>query len=413
MAKNKLMILGASPFFKDAYEYANFNNIYTVAIDQKNKDYAICKNIANKSFEISTQDYKALSEIILNESINGIYVGASETNMPIAIQLSEEFNIPFYCSERLWNIATNKRVFKEMCMKYEINVTPFFNINIENYLSEANTIPYPVVTKPVDNNGSTGITICNNSLEFISGFMKAYNNSISNDVLVEKYINMDSTIIHYTMINGKAYFSGMSDKISRKISSEGAPVMALQYFPSNNQKLFFNEYEKKVSYMLESEGFKNGPIWIEAFSDGKDLIFNEMGYRFGGSMTYHPVEYFTGLNQISLLINHTLNNSEKSFQYDLKNTNKIYCIAPIHIYPGTIMKVSGLDDLNQIDGFHALAQCHVEGDLIESSGNVHQVFCYLHLLADSKGEINAIIDDILNHISVKNTENDDMLFRII
>ena len=299
-----------------------------------------------------------------------------------------------------------------MCRKYGIPITPFYDVTKKNYIQISTKIEYPVVTKPVDNNGSTGITICNNEEEFLNGYRKAQKNSETEDVLVEKFMPYNSVIIHYTMVNGKAYFCGMSDKISKKISDTSGPVMALQCFPAENQQLYIEKLDEKVKYMFEHEGFSEGPIWIEAFTNGKDFVFNEMGYRFGGSMTYHPVKYFTGIDQISFMMKQTLNEKNTVNTYQLKTDGQLYCIAPIHICAGKIEKIIGLDSVKTDKNIYALVQCHVSGDEITESGTVSQVFSYLHIVCDTKNEINEIIDRVLGKMHVLDINQNEMLFRI-
>lgn len=407
--EKRVLILGASCFFKDAYLYAKEHNIYTVAVDIRDEEFAICKKMANVSYLASTRDLDTLIEIAQKEQINGIYAGASETNMPTAIQLSERLQVPFYCGAEQWKIGTNKRLFKEMCIKYGVPVTKYYNVFKKNYIKISSNLKYPVVTKPVDNNGSTGITICKSQQEFISGYQKAISNSRSSDVLVEDYMPYDSVIIHYTMVNGKGFFCGVSDKKSRKLQADGAPVMALQFFPSLVQQRYVEDLNEKVINMFETEGFKNGPIWIEAFYNGSSFVFNEMGYRFGGSMTYHAVKYLTGIDQVELLINQSYEDRQ-ILKYHYPETEKVYCIVPIHIRKGTIRKIIGIDVVKNMASVHAVAMCHVVGDEIEESGTVSQVFCYLHILLSDRNNVDQIVKEVLSQMKALNDENKNLLF---
>ncbi len=415
MKDKRILILGASSFFEDAYDFAKKEGIYTIAVDIKKEEQAVCKKKANISYAVSTHNLEELIKISKKEKINGIYAGASESNIPIAIKLAKKLNIPFYCNQAQWEISTNKKKFKDMCIKHSIPVTKFYNIDIDNYLDAGNELEYPVVTKPVDSNGSRGVTICQNKEEFENGFRKAYENSISKTVLVEKFMPYDSVIIHYTMINGKAYFCGISDKKSSKINSSGGPVMSMQCFPSHVWEEYCNNLNEKVKEMYEKEGFKEGPIWIEAFTDGNEFTFNEMGYRFGGSMTYHPVKYFTNINQIELLMYQTIyGNTEKyNKSYKIKNKNdNLYFIVPIHLKPGTINKIEGIEKAKNEKEVYAITICHTHEDKIEENGTVSQVFCYLHLCMKNEKELEKIIAKILDTIKVEDKNGNSMLFRI-
>ena len=50
--------------------------------------------------------------------------------------------------------------------------------------------------------------------------------------------------------------------------------------------------------MFKSIGLYEGSIWIEVFHDGDEYYFNEVGYRYGGSISVYPIDYLSGINQI-------------------------------------------------------------------------------------------------------------------
>ena len=49
--QKRILMLGASCFFTDAYQYAKDNDIYTVAVDLRDEKFAICKKMADTSHE--------------------------------------------------------------------------------------------------------------------------------------------------------------------------------------------------------------------------------------------------------------------------------------------------------------------------------------------------------------------------
>ena len=149
--------------------------------------------------------------------------------------------------------------------------------------------------------------------------------------------------------------------------------------------------------MLEGLGIEYGPIWIEIFYDDNGFYLNEIGYRYGGSLTYYPVEYFYGINQMHLLIKYLatgkpLYENFANNKLVTENKNNIYCILPIQIKEGTISAIKGLDKILKNDYVHAFIQSHIVGDIIESTGTTHQVFGYMHLVSDNK-------EDLLNFIN--------------
>lgn len=401
------VILGASCFFKDAYKEIRYMGYRIVSIDYSDDKKAVCRKYADKVYKTSTLDYDKVLNIARTEKADVIYAGASEANIPVAIRLSQELGLDYYCGLDQWKIGTNKKLFKQMCQRHGLDVTEYYLLNRGDIDSDCR-VPFPVVTKPIDSAGSAGVSICHDAEEFRKGVAGAFGQTNSSEILVEKYIPFDSVIVHYTLIHGKAYFCGMSDKKSRKISSAGGPVMSAQLFPSELQGKFLAGLDETVREMYEQEGFKNGPVWIEVFSDGDKFLFNEMGHRFGGSMTYLPVKFYHGIDQIELLADCS-RNIEDSYLKTCINSDKKYAIIPIHISAGKIKVICGLEECRKFPGIHAIELCHVTDDDIKSSGTVGQVFCYLHIVSDSVQGINSALKQVKARLSVKSYDGTEML----
>lgn len=408
----KILFLGGSIYFKDAAEYAKECGYYLIVTDMNDSKKAVAKQIADETYSISTIDFESLLQLCKDKKVDGIYAGASEVNIPIAIRLCEELGLPYYANMSQWKMSTNKDIFKQKCIESGIKVAKVYSLED---IDVENKIHYPVVTKPVDNNGSTGISICSNKEELKKGYEKAVSNSKTQKVLIEEYIPSDSVIIHYTAQNGCIKFTGLSDKKSRKINNDAAPVMAIQFIPSKYEDKYLENVNEKAISMLEKEGISYGAVWIEAFYHEGEFIFNEIGFRYGGSLTYYPIEYFYGINQMHLLINHSVGNKDLYEDFEnvkMKNIGKLYSILPFQIMPCKIKEIVGLDKLMEIEGIYRFVQSHTVGDEIFSTGTTSQVFGYLHVIGDSEEEINSIIAKAKDTLKVYNELNENMLFNI-
>ena len=128
-----------------------------------------------------------------------------------------------------------RRRQRQMCIRdrYGVPVTPTYKVTDIMDKDQTKDIEYPVVTKPTDNNGSTGITICNDEKSLIKGYNFAKKSSKKGEVLIEKKMEFEHSLIaHYTAQNGKVIFCGLTDKESKKINKNSAPVMSIQFMPS-------------------------------------------------------------------------------------------------------------------------------------------------------------------------------------
>ncbi len=401
----KMLVMGGNDCAKEIKEFAKKHDIFLVAIG--NVEDSPIKRIADQSFMTNAIDIEAMDELIKAERIDCIFPGFNERLVPIAIELAVRNDLPAYCTQKQWNLCMDKEQFKQLCLDSGIPAAKKYR------LVDADTIPYPVVTKPADSCGSQGFSICRNADELKAGYDRAFPFSQKGSVIIEDYLPYDSVIIHYTAINGEIYFSGISDKRSGALC-ENSSVMALQRFPSKNEAEYLANINEKAIEMFKSIGIQNGPIWIEAFNNNGSFYFNEMGYRFGGSMTFHPVEYYTGVSQLDLMLENAAFgkcSAEHKIKYD--NNKKRYGILPLHLHAGTVAKVEGEEDVMKSGYFYRYVPIHSEGDTVVENGTVSQVFCYLHVLFEDEDELERIIDDILAKLHVISTEGDEMLFCVL
>lgn len=408
----KLLILGGRPIGStEMVNEAHRHGYYVIVTDYLPRLESPAKIIADECWDISTADVDVLEKKCKENHINGILTAVHEFNINRMLELCERLNLPCYCKRSTWLYCDDKSEFKKLCVKSGVPVAHNYNARIME-TDEINEISYPVITKPIDGSGSRGFSICKNAEELQQGYKHALNYSPSKRVLIEDYIPYNAVIIHYTMTNGHCVFSGISDKYSCKFPSTGASVMGLQLFPSIGYKKYIATLDKRVRLMFEQAGFTDGPIWIEAFYNGEDeFIFNEMGYRFGGSMTNYPVEYFYGIDQMSQLLNVALGNGS-TITVNNKRDVMNYCILPVHIRPGIIESVEGINTVKNRDDVYAVAEVHYKGDIIQEWGSAQQVFCYLHILYNNIDELKKSVREIMRVLKVTNNMGEQMLYSL-
>lgn len=401
----KILILGGKPIGScEITLAAKKAGYYTIVTDYLRPEESAAKRIADESWEISTADIDILKDQCIRNNVSAVITGVHEFNIKRKIELCDLLNLPQYCTKEQWDFCEDKANFKAMCSKYGIDVAKTFTLQ--------DNISYPVIVKPVDSSGSRGFSICHDHEELEKGIELALSFSESKKYLIEEYIRADACIIHYTAVNGEIYFSGMSDKISQCLEG-GSSVMAFQSFPSESMNEYIKHVNEKAVLMFKNLGIKNGPIWIEVFNDKKNnrFIFNEMGYRFGGSLTNYPVQHFYGIDQMNLMVKNAVG-EEAEFNYSPSFNPKTshYCIMPIHINAGVIKSITGLKEAENIDGVEHIVMVHYEGDNIKSWGTAQQVFCYLHISFNNYKELISSINQVKRTLSVRNENDDDMLF---
>ena len=110
---------------------------------------------------MSTADIEKLSEKVKKENVDGVIAGVHEFCIRKGIELCEQTGIESWCTLEQWDNCSNKKLFKEQCQSYGIDVAKTYKLNDD--------INYPVIVKPADSDGSRGFSICNNYEELEKG----------------------------------------------------------------------------------------------------------------------------------------------------------------------------------------------------------------------------------------------------
>ena len=409
--QKKLLILGGKPIGScELVEAARNSGHYVIVADYLADEESPAKRIADESWNVSTADIASLKTMCRENDVDGVLAGVHDFNIEKMAELAEALELPCYTTPGLQSLCDDKSAFKSYCRTYGIDVAKEYSY------SEALKLPcdaYPLAVKPRDGSGSRGFSKVQRSSELSSAVEHAVDFSFCGEPLIEEFIDADALIAQYTAHGGKVYFCGLTDKYSCCMGEGGAPVMAFQLAPAACIDKFLLDVNEKVISLLEDLGFLEGPIWLEFFNYGDRFVFNEIGYRFGGSLTYHLVKKLYGVDQLEMLINHALGESDDSLSEEPQCFFEgFYAIWPLHLKPGKIARVEGLSWLRQQKRFYAMAQVHWPGDVIESWGSAQQVFAYLHLCGNDLADVINFAREVLEHVKVIGEDGANLLFAL-
>lgn len=413
MSKQKrLLILGGKPIGSCELVHAARNlGHYVIVADYLSDEESPAKRIADESWIVSTADVDTLRAKCLSRGVDGVLAGVHDFNIEKMAELAAALGLPCYTTPRLQSLCDDKSAFKACCRAHGICVAREYSYVDALKLPSAS---YPLAVKPRDGSGSRGFSKVRCAFELEAAVEHAVSFSFCGDPLIEEFVDAEALIAQYTAHNGKVYFCGLTDKHSCGMGEGGAPVMAFQLAPSACTGRFLAEVNEKVVSMLEELGFTEGPIWLEFFNCGDRFVFNEIGYRFGGSLTYHLVKRLYGVDQLKLLVDYALGecDADALAQAPWCEFEGSYAIWPIHLRPGKIVRIEGLDWLRRQERFYAMAQVHWDGDTIELWGSAQQVFAYLHLCGKDLTDILDFACEVLKHVKVIGEDGANLLFAL-
>lgn len=406
----RLLILGGS-LWKDGIK--QFCDDYDITIIAAGNDptSGIC-DIAAEYYNVNSTDVKAMKQLIKEKRIDGVYMGGNEPVIAKACQYIEEMGMPCYCNIEQWNALQNKEQFKELCMQYGLPVVKKFDVD------SVTERDLPVITKPADGSGSHGFSVCNTLSELEKGYSYAAENSPTASVIIEQFVPNDGIVVIYTVSEGRLIFSTIEDKYPAYFEKYGTYVGGLFDFESKLADEFRSLFEDKLQKMINHLGIKEGNFWIEVFHDEGKYYFNEVGFRYGGSGSLYPVDYFSHINQVATDIYYSLTGQSAIDEFaplygvDTPKKKK-YAIYPVYLMPGKIKEIVGIDDLLKKDNILNILTMKKAGNTVPDNGSFSQVVMLVHFLYDNLNELQETLEAIHEMVSVTSESDNDMVLTLL
>lgn len=409
----RLLLLGSSVWkdliksFADEYGvYLIFAGLYSAPLD----------DIANEYYRVDTTDRDVMIPFVKEHDIDGIYMGGSEFIISHACSWINELGLPCYCEKEQWEMLQDKSLFKDLCIKYGLPVVPKFVIDPKNIANSVADEDYPVITKPTDGSGSNGFSVCHNAEELEKGYKLAAEVSPTGSVICEKFVKNRGLVVFYSFSKGEMVFAQTEDKVPVRYEKQGSYVAGLFTSPSRSENVFRERYEAKLKSLFAGIGIKEGTIWIEVFEDGDNFYFNEVGYRYGGSFSFYPVDYQRNINQFYADLYYAVSGDSRLSGFPTLIPSNIkrgqnYCIYPVHCKAGKVASESGIGQIMARfpDKIVVIPYQKGIGDTIVESGSFGQVYNLFHFVYENDKEFREILKYIQDNYKVIDTEGNNIV----
>lgn len=344
----KLLILGSDFGTIEVVKEAKKRGLYVIVADLMKTSPT--KQLADETWMISTTDIDILEEKCREGNIEALMFGASDFNINNCRILANRLKLPIYCeNDYSWEVARNKRKFKDICKKVGAPVAQDYLVTDSLLEEDLSKIEYPVVVKPSDKSGNRGMSYCSNKEELLSAYNMA--REISNEkIIVERQLHGKEYNIHYALADGEStllYFSSTHHE-----PEYADNLYSFKCTTSENLKQFINEVDDKLKKVFKEAKCKEGIVWVDAIRDDDGHFYLlEMGYRFGGVMTYVPYNLSSGFNTIGWMLDISLGIKHKKRDLPKIKFPLTSVAASYHLFTkidGEIFKIDGLKEIEKM-----------------------------------------------------------------
>lgn len=408
--KDRLLVLGGLAQVCDIVERAKQDGIIVAVTD--NVPNSPAKRIADQSYSVSVTDVDGIVELCRREGISAVMNYCVDPAQKPYQQICERLDIPCYGTKSQFEILTNKDHFKRTCEENGVDIVPAFSCASSVAIKDSG-LDYPVMIKPVDGRASKGISVCFDDDDVDSAVKRAKGFSESGRVICEKYMERPEVAVKYFVSNGEIALTSMSDIHTHFEKRYERNYIWSQTFPSRYYPLFRSTTDEKVRTMIRRMGIRNGPLSFSGFVDDEKFRFIDPSFRMGGAQDWRIVAAIGGINIADLMTHFAVTGT-------MPNTNDFRCLDgafssrySMMLYflgrKGRIDRINGLDNcatLENVIGYHV---SHPEGSAIRNTGTADQVVMRFLLVADTKEELIATVQQIQAKIEVLSENGESIL----
>lgn len=404
----KLLVLGGSAYMVDPVLKAKEMGVYTIVTDWHELEKSPAKQIADEYWNISLMDYDTLLNKIKECGVDGILTGFTDSYLLPYQHLCELANLPCYATKEVFETTMDKAQFKQLCRENGVPVIPEYQM--ESFDSSVINNKNKVIIKPVDNSGSRGVILCETPDDYQKCLNYALSFSEKKQVVIEKYMEIDSMSISYTIQDGEISMATTDDRYVYK-SSKGSAITQLSLYPSKYTDVYIEKMDEKVRTMYRKAGVKNGVVAVQFFTDGKEFYVMEMGHRLTGGQHYIYTKMENNTSALEQLIHFAL--TGKMADYKLSDINNpyfknTYCHLFILGKHAKIARLEGLDYLKGLPEVIHLSQEKKVGDKIGPEGTASQKVIGLHLKVDGIKHLKRVMQGIVENVHFYDEAGNDL-----
>ena len=410
----KLLILGGNAISCEIVIAAKALGLYTIVTDWNKLEDSPAKQISDEYWNDSLMDYDTLLTKVKKYHIDGIITGFTDSYLLPYQKLCELAGLPCYATKQVFEKTMDKSKFKQLCRDNGVPVIPEYNLNTfdPSCINEDNK----VIIKPVDNSGSRGVILCEKPEDFQHCLTFALSFSAKKQVVIEKYMEMDSISASYTIQDGVISLSTLNDRYVHKSKVGGGSVTTMSIYPSQHIDNYIEKVNDKICTMYKQLGVNNGLLSIQFFTDGVNFYAMEMGHRLTGGQHYTISKEENGISAMDQLIHFAITGRMADFKIAEKDNARFehtYC----HIYilgkQSKIARFEGWEFLRSIPELIHLSQMKRVGDTIGPDGTSAQKVIGLHLKLKNRNDLTNIIKDIQREFHFYDERGNDLMFKLI
>ena len=400
MGKNKVALIlgGVVPHIELVYKLKE-RGYYTIIIDYYRSPPAAA--VADEHIMESTLDIEKVLEIARDrkaELVIGLCVDHANVT---ACYVSEKLGLPKPYSYETSLLVTNKGSMKKIMAENGIPTSRYDVFDSEGRIEELD-MQYPLVVKPVDNNGSKGVKKVSNFEELKKSAEYALSISRCGKVIVEEFnegyeIQIDCFVKNHetNVIMIKKRFK-ILDESGNAMQSFGSIT------PFDVSDNLGHKISQIAAQIAKACDLNNTPFFIQAIVNGEDIKVIEFAPRIGGTTSFSMIKMVTGFDIIEISLKALLGeNCDVKFE----KPDKYVSTVILYAYHGVFDRIEGIEEVKRIEQVKEFYVSAIKGNELGSQMDSRNRVGSFIVTGSSKAEIAESARKVLDTIDIYDSDD--------
>lgn len=398
----KILIVGGGINQMPLIQASKRAGYFTVVADFAGKKCP-AYSVADRFYNVSTQDEDAIYEVAQKEGIDGI-ISNSEPSMLIVNSIAEKLGLNGNPVEGVKDLISKNR-FRDLQRRARVYTPNHFEVtSVEEVLSASERLTFPVIVKPCESSATRGCKVIEkfDSEVITEAFLRCQQLSRDKKVAVEEFVEMPSL----RTIEGDIFVMGdtiLWDGLFYTTRASWAPMVPMTYTaPILMDEDKLEMIKSSVSRVLKTNGVRFGEFNMEGFftKQGEFFII-EINARQGGNFLPDFLQRFTGIDYNRLLVTTCVNDdyywmsimaTPRSYRYVILNS--------VYSNKGGIYKGLRFDPSIK-DHVRGVKELLLVGDRVEKCVDGTSIVASVMLEFNSMEELYSITPQVIDSIHVE------------
>lgn len=421
--QHRLMIIGSSFENIELVKMSKSRGYYTVVCDGYPNGPA--KKFADKAYTIDVRKPHDIADLCKEEQVDGIIGSFSDLLYEQITKIATYADLRWYAEKSQIKYYRKKNVVKSVLKEIGAKV-PHNKVIAKDFKDEElDNFTWPVVIKPINGWGSKGIYVVNSIDEVRDRFDKVLKYSLfdeeeedTNMIQVEEYCYGREYNMITWICDGEAHLISIADREKNPREGYTVPLLNRIAYPSKNTESLAEEALDIVKRYIKVSGQKDGPVCVQFFYDGQDIVICEVAARVFG-YEHEMVEWCSGLSIEKILLDYVY--EPEQVKEALAKHNPVFDKNYAGIYfigrQGAVLAdQTAFKDMVASERLKGHIEQYIpyynEGETIDNYGP-HSYFTSLFIKADSREELDEITEYIFKNASATADDGTELLIPFV